>query len=49
MKKLSEEIYKKIEDLYLNGYSYGKIADVLNLSKSSVSSIIKKIKLLRTK
>lgn len=42
MKKLSEEIYKRIEDLYLNGYSYGKIADVLNLSKSSVSSIIKK-------
>lgn len=41
MKKLSEEIYKKIKNLYLDGYSYGKIADTLGIPKSSVSSIIK--------
>lgn len=41
MKKLSEEIYEKIKNLYLSGYSYGKIADELTISKSTVSSIVR--------
>lgn len=42
MKKLSNEIYEKIKFLYLKGYSYGKIEEELNISKSTISTIIKK-------